>query len=145
MDYGHALSVHIPLGIESSCTTMLSQSIPNVTDTFVKSVRSFVHPWMPWRHTIRDIIENKCLTYRTFLDEDIISKMVKSDGMWTCSICSHSSLYKGNVYKHVEAKHTNSQYLCHLCHKVCPSQNALQAHTSRYHRNKMIEWCCFQF
>ena len=69
------------------------------------------------------------------IDQEILSKMHKSEGLWICISCNWSSNNKQNVYKHVEAKHvTTNGYNCTLCHKFCQSLNALKLHESRYHR-----------
>ena len=72
-----------------------------------------------------------------FPEEEILSKMFKSDGLWTCTVCSHSSVNKHNVLKHVEAKHVaTSGYNCGICQKFCSSLNALKLHESRYHKRQ---------
>ena len=66
-----------------------------------------------------------------------MSRMLKSDGQWTCTVCSYSSVLKHNVLKHVEAKHVaTSGYNCGICQKFCSSLNALKLHESRYHRRQ---------
>lgn len=71
------------------------------------------------------------------IDQEILSKMQKRDSLWFCNVCNFSSAYKSNVYKHVDAKHVNTTgYTCSMCHKFCPSINALKLHESRYHKNK---------
>ena len=70
------------------------------------------------------------------LEQDILSK-IRDDAssIWQCIICSYSSRYKGDVKKHVEAKHIQSGgYNCEICGKYCPSINALKSHNARNHR-----------
>ena len=122
-------------------------------DTLVQSVRSFVPHTTHWNYTNLDTTDN-CVNQMIFLkfiiqykinkqsfsEEEILSKMIKSEGQWSCIVCTFSSLNKHNVLKHVEAKHiSTSGYNCGLCQKFCSSLNALKLHESRYHK-KQFYW-----
>ena len=125
-------------------------------DTLVQSVRSFVPHTMHWNYTNLDTTDNLCqmpsniiklkliiqykINKQRFSGEEILSKMIKSEGQWSCIVCTFSSLNKHNVLKHVEAKHVStSGYNCGLCQKFCSSLNALKLHESRYHK-KQFYW-----
>ena len=99
----------------------------------LKLHKSRYHRQLVWRNKIAFIIEYFLL----FPEEEIMSKMLKSDGQWSCTVCSYSSVLKHNVLKHVEAKHVaTSGYNCVLCQKFCSSLNALKLHESRYHKRQ---------
>jgi len=57
------------------------------------------------------------------------------EGIFACSVCTHTSRNKRAMYEHVESKHTKSPgYPCTLCPgRVCPSLNALRSHSVRHH------------
>ena len=49
--------------------------------------------------------------------------------------CDYTTAYLTTIQNHVEAKHVETGgFLCHLCHKFCPSKNALKSHVSRKHK-----------
>ena len=119
-------------------------------DTIVPSARSSVPHIMHLNFTNPDTIDNSYDKQATctplncfksfflwFPEKEIMSRMLKSDGQWTCTVCSYSSVLKHNVLKHVEAKHVaTSGYNCGICQKFCSSLNALKLHESRYHRRQ---------
>ena len=61
--------------------------------------------------------------------------MFKEDSVWHCVDCGHSSRFKGDVAKHVEAKHIETEgFNCNYCSKFFTSRNSLKSHISRFHR-----------
>ena len=68
---------------------------------------------------------------------DAVWSLISSlaEGIFACSVCSHTSRNRRAMYEHVEAKHTKSPgYPCTLCPgRVRPSLNALRSHTVRHH------------
>ena len=70
--------------------------------------------------------------------ESLMLKQMHDNGlnMWTCTECGHATKDKGDLRKHVEAKHIqNNGFTCIHCGKLYPSKNSLTSHVSRYHRN----------
>jgi len=67
--------------------------------------------------------------------EEVSARMLRSEGLWRCTVCKFESKLKSDTFKHVEAKHVEtSGYYCPICHKYCSTLNALKVHQSRYHR-----------
>ena len=64
--------------------------------------------------------------------------MFKNDGgCWQCTECGYNSKKISHVQNHVEAKHVRSSgFSCPLCHKQCPTRNALMIHKSRFHKQE---------
>ena len=67
----------------------------------------------------------------------ISQKMQKrSDGSWECLDCPYTNKMKQRLQYHIESKHIASPgHVCHICHKVCATKNALCLHRSRYHKD----------
>ena len=88
----------------------------------------------------RCLIENK-VSLKPILffpdPNDAVWSLITSlpEGIFACSVCSHTSRNKRAMYEHVESKHTKSPgYPCSLCPgRVCPSLNALRSHSVRHH------------
>ena len=62
----------------------------------------------------------------------------EGDGSWTCVLCAFQTPYYATMTNHIEAKHLRAVegYTCPLCHKYCPTKNALKCHKSRVHSQK---------
>merc|ERR1712126_309070 len=61
------------------------------------------------------------------LDDLINSSIISSTGMYTCSICGYSNMYKTNLRTHIETNHVDGsqkQSPCSLCAYVGPSKSA---------------------
>lgn len=138
--------------IKVMCTSMLMQSMSTRLVTLALCVTSFAHQSMHWSFMNLDITRtniNKIVLFMsTFLrkhflflsaiDEiqaEVLSKMYRdTNSSWHCSICSYAAKLKGDVRKHVESKHVQTNgYTCNVCGKFCPTSNALQTHRSRHH------------
>ena len=61
-----------------------------------------------------------------------------SEGHFQCSICGHVSSRKGDLRKHVEAKHFPGlfEYSCDLCEKKFNTKSKYYDHRSLRHSNK---------
>ena len=71
--------------------------------------------------------------------EEVLSKMVFGDGVYTCTVCGYNARDKTRVHDHVEAKHVESGgYNCPICDKFCTSYSAFKMHKSRYHKASNI-------
>ena len=69
------------------------------------------------------------------LDDIIKSKILTEDGEYKCSECNYTSRNHRNVCNHIESKHlTTGGAQCQVCHKVCPTREALRKHFTRTHK-----------
>lgn len=63
----------------------------------------------------------------------IDSKTIRYGKIFKCSDCDYETSVKGNLGKHIEAKHISPGVVCQFCSKVCPTRHALRMHTTRQH------------
>ena len=74
------------------------------------------------------------------MDDILRSKMFKDGGFWQCFECNYRSKYTTSVYRHIEAKHIESQGLvCNLCGKVSATRNGLKQHMAVYHQTNQLD------
>jgi len=66
----------------------------------------------------------------------IESKMTRLDsGQFQCLDCPYTHKARQRLQFHIESKHVDGPgHVCELCHKVCPTKNALNLHRSRHHK-----------
>ena len=58
------------------------------------------------------------------------------DGSYKCTDCDYASLSRGNVAKHIEARHVGLRgIVCPICYKPTTTREALKKHISRNHKN----------
>ena len=73
---------------------------------------------------------------RSSLDEEILAKMFRSGvgGEWTCLECGKSSVFKKNIWNHIEARHmTNTSVVCTLCGRTLKTRESLRKHVKADH------------
>jgi len=58
----------------------------------------------------------------------------RTTGMSSCIVCGYSSDRISATHAHVEAKHLNHRYECHLCPKVTNTWHNYQRHMNRKHK-----------
>jgi len=57
----------------------------------------------------------------------------KTSGRFYCNFCTYDSYKKIDVSRHIEAKHMNNEYPCHLCCKVFKTKRNKQNHIRSRH------------
>ena len=67
------------------------------------------------------------------IDAIIDSKTIRCGKLFKCSDCDYETNVKGNLGKHIEAKHISPGISCQYCNKLCPTRHALRMHTTRQH------------
>jgi len=67
------------------------------------------------------------------IDAIIASKSIRFGRIFKCSDCDYETSVKGNLEKHIEAKHISPGVSCQYCAKLCPTRHALRMHISRQH------------
>ena len=60
-------------------------------------------------------------------------KMLRTDSGWCCTDCDYVTNVPGNLKRHVESKHIDSNYSCDICGKQNKTKNALYMHKTRSH------------
>ena len=120
--------------------------------TSVNCAVNIVHPRMHTKYTrlvIIKVLNRIRSSFINFLfmfiliilgyrNREEINSMITSgeDGKFQCTVCGHQSNNKNNLQKHIDAKHiVQDPISCQYCEKLCPSQNALNSHISRYHNS----------
>ena len=63
----------------------------------------------------------------------IDARTIRYGKMFKCSECEYETTVKGNLGKHIEAKHISPGVSCQYCSKLCPTRHALRMHTTRQH------------
>jgi len=71
------------------------------------------------------------------IDAMIAAKTIRLGKMFKCSDCDYETSVKGNLDKHIEAKHISPGVSCQYCAKLCPTRHALRMHVSRQHNAAM--------
>ena len=97
--------------------------------------------WDP-RHSWEDT-RARCITEITLsvldVENVIVQKMYREDGVWKCSDCDYFSNHKGHTFEHIEAKHVqHSGYQCEICQKIMKTFASLRTHKSKYHKDQLI-------
>jgi len=67
------------------------------------------------------------------IDAMIESRTIRFGKMFKCSECDYETTVKGNLGKHIEAKHISPGVTCQFCSKFCPTRHALRMHITRQH------------
>merc|ERR1719244_1189183 len=69
------------------------------------------------------------------LNKTIDSMLEKDFNVWKCTQCGKTERNKGNMQKHVEAKHIDGAvHPCQTCGKQFRTGNSLNIHTLRFHK-----------
>ena len=70
------------------------------------------------------------------IDAMIETRTIRYGKMFKCSECDYETTVKGNLGKHIEAKHISPGVTCEFCSKFCPTRHALRMHITRQHSVK---------
>ena len=111
------------------CSSYPQVAVPSAT------VIMYCHLW--FSNKCCEILGDLEISNVRALDAEISSLMTRLDsGIFQCLECDYQSKHRQSLQYHIESKHVNSPgHICQICHKVCPTKNALCLHRSRNHKN----------
>ena len=64
----------------------------------------------------------------------MMEKITGGNYKWKCTVCGKMTKQKQDISRHIETHIEGASYPCNLCGVVKRSSNALNLHTSRYHK-----------
>ena len=117
------------------CMSMLIESTAVMADICATFAMKCWDQKLSWEDTRVRCITEVILSVLD-LENVIVQKMYREDGVWKCSDCDYFSSHKGHTFEHIEAKHVqHSGYQCEICNKIMKTFASLRTHKSKYHKD----------